>query len=32
MQSVRGHLIGNGLPAASVHYEVFGPDLWLSKQ
>ncbi|MEU6656159.1 globin domain-containing protein [Streptomyces sp. NPDC046900] len=32
MQSVRGHLIDNGLPAASVHYEVFGPDLWLSRQ
>ncbi|MET9112105.1 globin domain-containing protein [Streptomyces zhihengii] len=31
MQAVRGGLIGKGLHPARIHYEVFGPDLWLSK-
>ncbi|MFB6678772.1 globin domain-containing protein [Streptomyces sp. NPDC056390] len=29
MRAVRGDLLRRGLPAESVHYEVFGPDLWL---
>ncbi|MFD8565463.1 globin domain-containing protein [Streptomyces sp. NPDC059639] len=31
MQAVRGDLLTHGLSPAAVHYEVFGPDLWLSK-
>ncbi|MFD6910346.1 globin domain-containing protein [Streptomyces virginiae] len=30
MRSVREQLITKGLPAADIHYEVFGPDLWLA--
>ncbi|MFE6909469.1 globin domain-containing protein [Streptomyces erythrochromogenes] len=30
MRSVREQLIAKGVPAADVHYEVFGPDLWLA--
>ncbi|AQT74363.1 globin domain-containing protein [Streptomyces sp. fd1-xmd] len=30
MRSVREQLIGKGVPAADIHYEVFGPDLWLA--
>ncbi|GAA2543001.1 MULTISPECIES: globin domain-containing protein [Streptomyces] len=29
MRTVRGQLLGAGVPARSIHYEVFGPDLWL---
>ncbi|MBT3150252.1 hemin transporter [Streptomyces sp. CHD11] len=29
MRAVRGQLLAAGVPARSVHYEVFGPDLWL---
>lgn len=29
MRAVRSDLLRRGLPAASIHYEVFGPDLWL---
>ncbi|WP_017540767.1 globin domain-containing protein [Nocardiopsis halophila] len=29
MRSVRTALIGRGVPARSIHYEVFGPDAWL---
>ncbi|MFF5789002.1 globin domain-containing protein [Streptomyces sp. NPDC012693] len=29
LRAVRGDLIGRGTAAADVHYEVFGPDLWL---
>ncbi|MEU2897841.1 globin domain-containing protein [Streptomyces sp. NPDC001273] len=29
MRAVRGELLAAGIPARSVHYEVFGPDLWL---
>ncbi|MCX2180508.1 hemin transporter [Streptomyces sp. SKN60] len=29
MRAVRGDLLGRGVAAADVHYEVFGPDLWL---
>lgn len=31
MRSVRAHLIARGVPAWRVHYEVFGPDLWLGR-
>lgn len=28
MQTMRAALIGRGVPADRIHYEVFGPDLW----
>ncbi|GAA3492181.1 hypothetical protein GCM10018987_62640 [Streptomyces cremeus] len=28
MRAVRARLLAKGLPAADVHYEMFGPDLW----
>lgn len=31
MRAVRGGLLAKGLHPAAIHYEVFGPDLWLSK-
>ncbi|MGY1544116.1 globin domain-containing protein [Streptomyces sp. MN6] len=31
MRKVREQLIGKGVPPADVHYEVFGPDLWLAR-
>ncbi|WP_405453978.1 globin domain-containing protein [Streptomyces erythrochromogenes] len=30
MRSVREQLIAKGVPSAAIHYEVFGPDLWLA--
>ncbi|MCT2008170.1 FAD-binding oxidoreductase [Micrococcus lylae] len=30
MQAVRSALIEAGVPATQIHYEVFGPDLWLA--
>ncbi|MET8749527.1 globin domain-containing protein [Streptomyces sp. NPDC004667] len=30
MRSVRAQLIAKGVPASDIHYEVFGPDLWLA--
>ncbi|WP_338486036.1 globin domain-containing protein [Streptomyces sp. SCSIO 75703] len=30
MRAVRGDLLKRGVPAGAVHYEVFGPDLWLA--
>lgn len=30
MRSVRSQAIGAGLPATDIHYEVFGPDVWLA--
>ncbi|MET1036104.1 MAG: globin domain-containing protein [Arthrobacter sp.] len=30
MQAVRSALIGSGVPARDIQYEVFGPDLWLA--
>jgi nitric oxide dioxygenase len=30
MEQVRRALVARGLPEASIHYEVFGPDTWLS--
>ncbi|MFJ3903617.1 globin domain-containing protein [Streptomyces sp. NPDC090025] len=29
MRAARADLLGAGVPASDVHYEVFGPDLWL---
>jgi ferredoxin-NADP reductase len=29
MRSVRAQLLARGMPAADIHYEVFGPDLGL---
>ncbi|KUN14390.1 hemin transporter [Streptomyces corchorusii] len=31
MRAVRGQLLAKGLHPSAIHYEVFGPDLWLSK-
>ncbi|QNE75023.1 hemin transporter [Streptomyces finlayi] len=31
MRTVRAQLLAKGLPAADIHYEVFGPDLWLAE-
>ncbi|KES05050.1 hemin transporter [Streptomyces toyocaensis] len=31
MRAVRGDLLGRGVSPKDIHYEVFGPDLWLSK-
>ncbi|MGW0928793.1 globin domain-containing protein [Streptomyces sp. NPDC002644] len=31
MRAVRAQLLGLGVPAADIHYEVFGPDLWLAQ-
>jgi nitric oxide dioxygenase len=30
MRAVRGQLLALGVPASAIHYEVFGPDLWLA--
>ncbi|MFH0520291.1 globin domain-containing protein [Streptomyces sp. M41] len=32
MRAVRAQLIEKGVAAADIHYEVFGPDLWLAQQ
>ncbi|MFD5448295.1 globin domain-containing protein [Streptomyces sp. NPDC003470] len=32
MRAVRGDLLRRGVPAEAIHYEVFGPDLWLGQQ
>ncbi|MER7708620.1 globin domain-containing protein [Kitasatospora sp. NPDC097605] len=31
LRAVRGQLLAAGVPAADIHYEVFGPDLWLGQ-
>ncbi|WP_309140430.1 globin domain-containing protein [Streptomyces sp. PKU-EA00015] len=31
MRAVRGDLLRLGVPAERIHYEVFGPDLWLGQ-
>ncbi|MDF6018906.1 globin domain-containing protein [Streptomyces sp. JH34] len=31
MRAVRSQLLGKGVAAADIHYEVFGPDLWLAQ-
>ncbi|MFI7385367.1 globin domain-containing protein [Streptomyces sp. NPDC049813] len=30
LRAVREQLLGRGVAAADIHYEVFGPDLWLA--
>lgn len=30
MKHIRNEAIGAGIPAMMIHYEVFGPDLWLA--
>ncbi|MFI0790403.1 globin domain-containing protein [Streptomyces lydicus] len=32
LRAVRGDLLRRGVPAQSIHYEVFGPDLWLGQE
>lgn len=32
MRAVRGDLLRRRVPAQAIHYEVFGPDLWLAHQ
>ncbi|MEV5551143.1 globin domain-containing protein [Streptomyces sp. NPDC052309] len=32
MRAVRGDLLRRDVPAEAIHYEVFGPDLWLGQQ
>ncbi|MEV6886837.1 globin domain-containing protein [Streptomyces sp. NPDC051135] len=32
MRALRGDLLRRGVPAEHIHYEVFGPDLWLARQ
>ncbi|MFF3326001.1 globin domain-containing protein [Streptomyces sp. NPDC002889] len=32
MRAVRGDLLRRGVPARAIHYEVFGPDLWIGQQ
>ncbi|NUT28523.1 MAG: hemin transporter [Streptomyces sp.] len=32
MRAVRAQLIGKGVAPAAIHYEVFGPDLWLAQE
>ncbi|MGW1428442.1 globin domain-containing protein [Streptomyces sp. NPDC002431] len=31
MRSVRAQLLAEGVPASDIHYEVFGPDMWLAQ-
>lgn len=31
MRAVRGELLAKGIHPSAIHYEVFGPDLWISK-
>lgn len=31
MRAVRGQLLDKGVAPADIHYEVFGPDLWLAR-
>ncbi|MCK7626040.1 globin domain-containing protein [Streptomyces sp. RS10V-4] len=31
LRAVRGGLLRRGVPAHAIHYEVFGPDLWLGQ-
>ncbi|MER6998148.1 globin domain-containing protein [Streptomyces sp. NPDC000410] len=31
MRALRGDLLRRGVPASAIHYEVFGPDLWLGE-
>ncbi|WP_405803815.1 FAD-binding oxidoreductase [Streptomyces sp. NBC_00210] len=31
MREVRTQLLERGVPASAIHYEIFGPDLWLAQ-
>ncbi|MGW1407408.1 globin domain-containing protein [Streptomyces sp. NPDC002403] len=31
MRAVRTQLLAKGVPASNIHYEVFGPDMWLAQ-
>ncbi|KUJ41330.1 hemin transporter [Streptomyces albus subsp. albus] len=31
LRALRGDLLRLGVPAAAIHYEVFGPDLWIAR-
>ena len=30
MKNIRNEAINAGIPATRIHYEVFGPDIWLA--
>jgi nitric oxide dioxygenase len=30
MRKIRGQALASGVPAKRIHYEIFGPDLWLA--
>jgi nitric oxide dioxygenase len=30
MKNIRNEAIDAGIPATKIHYEVFGPDIWLA--
>ncbi|MDQ0819427.1 ferredoxin-NADP reductase [Arthrobacter sp. V4I6] len=30
MKKIRNEAIDAGIPATRIHYEVFGPDIWLA--
>ncbi len=30
MKNIRSQAINAGIPATKIHYEVFGPDIWLA--
>lgn len=30
MKKIRNEAIDAGIPATNIHYEVFGPDIWLA--
>lgn len=32
MRAVRTQLLAQGVAPRNVHYEVFGPDLWLGRE
>ncbi|MFI2211314.1 globin domain-containing protein [Streptomyces sp. NPDC020141] len=32
LRAARAQLLARGVPAADIHYEVFGPDLWLGQE
>ncbi|BFV60296.1 FAD-binding oxidoreductase [Kitasatospora sp. CMC57] len=32
MRAARAQLLDRGVPATAIHYEVFGPDLWLASR
>ncbi|MFC0597686.1 globin domain-containing protein [Streptomyces palmae] len=31
LRALRGDLLRRGVPATAIHYEVFGPDLWIAR-